>query len=408
MIVAYISTALKQLAQNKGRSALTMLGIIIGIGSVIYIMTIGQVAKNFLLAQITQFGTNVVEVAPTSFFQGESDFEFTDDDVEAVQTSPLLPELSSIAAGTTIQKTLEYDGESYTTSVYGDGIGFFTVNNVDILQGRMFTESEVNNGSNVVIIPENTASDIFGTVSPIGKRVSIDGTTFTVIGVMEEFSAGFGIDLKIAVAPLLAVRNAFVSADKSSTVDYMLVEFTDGTNAQSFQNRLRFVIRDVHGLDDSEDDPFIMIGRDSALQTLDTVLIGIQAFVSAVAAISLLVGGIGIMNIMLVTVKERTKEIGLRKAIGAKNSSVLAQFLIESVVLTTVGGICGAAMGLGLSLASVWAIGAFAPEWGVEFVFVPSAVVIAVGVSVTVGMIFGLYPALKASKLHPIEALRYE
>ena len=188
----------------------------------------------------------------------------------------------------------------------------------------------------------------------------------------------------------------------------MLIQFNKGTDAVSFQNRLSYELRRLHNITDEAENPFMVFSRDQAIRIMDTVLLGIQGFVSAVAGISLLVGGIGIMNIMLVTVKERTKEIGLRKAIGAKNNTVLFQFLIESVVLTTIGGIVGIALGLGLSFGAVALVNVLQPDWGVAFVFVPSALIIACGVSVTIGIIFGLYPAIKAAKLHPIEALRYE
>ncbi len=150
------------------------------------------------------------------------------------------------------------------------------------------------------------------------------------------------------------------------------------------------------------------MSREQALSIFTTILVGIQAFISAVAAISLMVGGIGIMNIMLVTVKERTKEIGLRKAIGAKNASILIQFLVESVVLTTIGGLIGVTLGLSLSGLAVFAANLLQPDWGVQFVVVPSAIILACGVAAIVGLIFGIYPAYKASRLHPIEALRYE
>lgn len=410
MVTTYIRTALQQLAQNKGRSMLTMLGIIIGIGSVIFIMTVGEIAKNFLLSQISQFGTNVVEVAlPSEIGLGDSDIELNESDVDALYDSPLLPELTGVSAGFTVNESVEIDAETFNATVFGDRPEFFSVNNLNVLKGRAFTDADVNSATNVVVIDETTAKDWFDTTDVVGKRVRIGGASISIIGVMEDMSFGpGGFGVAVIYMPISTVKKLYADSDEQDIVSFLLVAFEPGSDAQSFQNRLNYVLREEKGLLDNEDDPFIMIGREQALGIVDSVLLALQAFVSAVAAISLVVGGIGIMNIMLVTVKERTKEIGLRKAIGAKNHSILVQFLIESVVLTTVGGVVGIVLGVGLSLAGVLAINAFQPDWGVAFVFVPEALLIATGVAMTVGIIFGLYPAFKASRLHPIEALRYE
>jgi len=186
------------------------------------------------------------------------------------------------------------------------------------------------------------------------------------------------------------------------------MEFENGTNTEDFENRITHEMQRLKRVPYDQTDTFDIISRAQFLETFNTILLGIQLFISAVAGISLVVGGIGIMNIMLVTVKERTKEIGLRKAVGANNQSILTQFLVESVVLTTVGGIIGISLGLGLSELVVLILGVVQPTWNVHFIFVPSALILACGVSITIGILFGLYPAIKASRLHPIESLRYE
>ncbi len=407
----HFTTALRQLLKNKARSALTMLGIIIGIGSVIFIMTAGEIAKNFLIVQISQFGTNVIEIAPNSIFGVSASGEETklNDDIRiAIENSTLLPEVSTISAGYMVSKILSYSGEEQQVTIYGDGPEMFSVNNLNSLRGRLITTADRQNSARVVVIGEGLEEDLFKGKSAVGERIRMGGSVYTVIGVVKDFTqiGGFGPD--VIFVPLTTVRQNFVSGKEQNTLSYLMVQFEQGTNVASFEERLKYVIRQEIDYPEDKEIPYMIVSREQFLGIFDQILIGIQAFVSAVAAISLIVGGIGIMNIMLVTVKERTKEIGLRKAIGAKNSSILAQFLIESVVLTTVGGIIGTAFGLGLSLAAVIGINSVYPDWGVGFVFVPNALILAVGVAVTVGIIFGLYPALKASRLHPIEALRYE
>lgn len=413
MFFNYIITALRQLRRNTGRSFLTMLGIIIGIGSVIFIMSTGELAKQFLLGQITQFGTNVVEVVtPGSFGPGAGTSEgvsLADEDIELVENSPLLPEVTTISAGTFVNETLEYENHSANVTVDADLPGYFEVNQREVAAGRFYTTQDVETQAKVLVVEESFAKDWFGGVkAAVGKEVKLGGKTFRVIGVMKEGSAlgsfGFG---EIVYAPVSTVKQLFGDPKDLHKLDYMLVGFADGTDVDSFQNRLTFVLNSKHDLLNS-DTGFTIQSRQQALDIFNNVLLGIQLFVSAVASISLLVGGIGIMNIMLVTVTERTKEIGLRKAIGAKNYSILTQFLVESVVLTTVGGLIGIGGGLGLTELGVVALKAFQPDWGIQFVFVPSALVIACGVIVTLGVVFGVYPAIKASRLSPMEALRYE
>lgn len=413
MLFSYVATALRQLRRNTGRSILTMLGIIIGIGSVIFIMTTGELAKQFLLGQITQFGTNVVEVAsPGTFGPGESleELTLTQKDIEIIENSDLLPEVTGISAGYFTTQTMEYQDESMTVTVNADYPGFFSVNNMRLKQGRFYTSDDVERFQKVVVIEEPFAKDVFGSVTQaIGETIKIGGKSFRVIGVMEQMSFGpssFGFG-SVVYAPITTTKQLFADPADMDEIGYLLVQFEPGTEVESFKNRLTYVINQAHDLLET-DSGFTIISREQALDIFNNVLLGIQLFVSAVASISLLVGGIGIMNIMLVTVSERTKEIGLRKAIGAKNYSILTQFLVESVVLTTVGGLIGIAGGLGLTELVVVIMNVVQPDWNIQFVFVPLALVLACGVIVSLGILFGIYPALKASRLSPMEALRYE
>lgn len=411
MIGVYIVTALRQLLKNKGRSVLTMLGIIIGIGSVIFILTTGEIAKSFLLGQIQQFGTNVIEVAPPGTFGlGESDeIVLTEDDVELMLNSQLLPEIEAVSAGKTKLETFEYNGEEQNVSVFADRPEVFSVNNFALVDGRTFNSADMNNTARVTVIGKAFAEETFTTAAAaIGEEVKIGGSFFTIIGVIDEGTfGGFG-SVPFMYMPITTARNLFIDPAEVQEVSFLLIQFEQGSDTESLRQRVIYELKRSRDLLDREGDIFTVVSREAALDIFNSVLIGIQAFISAVAAISLLVGGIGIMNIMLVTVKERTKEIGLRKAIGARNSSILIQFLVESVVLTTVGGIIGIAIGLGLSILAVIGIGFVFPDFDVQFVFVPNAIFLATGVAAVVGIVFGLYPAVKASKLAPIEALRYE
>lgn len=413
MILNYIATAGRQLIRNAGRSILTMLGIIIGIGSVIFIMTVGEVAKNFLLSQISQFGTNVVEVYPMSIFDSapsEAALRFSMEDIETLYTSDLLPEITAVSSTTTLSQLLDYDGEEKNVTIMADFPTFFAVNSLEPLQGRLYSQRDVDTRAKVVVMGEKVAEHIFGRTDVVGERVKVGGTFFQVIGISEDFDFGpFGFGLPDMIfMPITTAQIEFGEPANIGTLDNFLIQFEPDTDYESFSNRLDFVLRQEYDLLDREDEVFTIVNREQGLDIFSNVLLGIQAFISAVAGISLVVGGIGIMNIMLVTVSERTKEIGLRKAIGAKNHSILTQFLTESVVLTTVGGGLGILIGLGLTYAGVLAINAFQPDWDVEFVFVPQALILACGVVISVGLIFGIYPALKASRLSPNEALRYE
>jgi putative ABC transport system permease protein len=400
----------RSLSANKKRAALTMLGIIIGIGSVIFIMTTGEVAKNFLLGQISQFGTNVIEVIPTGAFgpaANDSTVTLTDGDLQALQDSALLPEVELIDGAFSANAALSYDAVSTTVSLTGVRSAFFAINSLNLLSGRLFSDADVETRSRVIVLDEQLAKTIFDKQDPIGKRVKVDGTVFTVIGIVQPINS-FGFGAQFAYAPISTTKQFFADSSDSDALSFLLMQFQSGSDSQSIVDRVRFILDSRHQIAAGQESPFQIVSRAAALNIFNTILIGIQAFISAVAAISLLVGGIGIMNIMLVTVKERTREIGLRKAIGAKNSSILSQFLIEAVVLTTVGGLIGIGVGLGLSLGVVALAHTLQPDWNVAFVFVPSAIVLACGVAMGVGVVFGLYPAWKASQLHPIEALRYE
>lgn len=413
MIINHLQTAIRQLLANKGKSILTMLGIVIGIGSVILIMTLGEIAKNFLLGQLTQFGTNVIEVGTSSSvgpFEETDPLVFTLQDIKALEESSLLSDIQGISSAYTISSQLDYDGETYQIFNWGDTAAVFTVNNLELLAGRTFTNVDVDSAERVIVLSQGFSEDLFGSVAAaVGKVVTVNGRPFTVTGVVSDPPLGggpFGGDY--VYMPLTTMYNYILPAEDYNEITFLFVEIDPASDSTNAQDRLVYEIKRIKHLTDADSSKFFVQSREQAVGIFDTVLIGIQMFISAVAAISLFVGGIGIMNIMLVTVKERTKEIGLRKAVGAKNRSILFQFLIEAAVLTTIGGLIGISLGLGSAYLAVLVVQTIQPTWEISFVLVPSAIVLACAVSITTGFIFGLYPAMKAAKLHPIEALRYE
>lgn len=413
MIINHLQTAIRQLLANKGKSILTMLGIVIGIGSVILIMTLGEISKNFLLGQLTQFGTNVLEVGTSSSvgpFEETDPLVFTLQDIKALEDSSLLSDIQGISTAYTISSQLDYDGETYQIFNWGDTAAVFTVNNLELLAGRTFTNVDVDSAERVIVLSQGFSEDLFGSVAAaVGKVVTVNGRPFTVTGVVSDPPLGggpFGGDY--VYMPLTTMYNYILPAEDYNEITFLFVEIDPASDSTNAQDRLVYEIKRIKHLTDADSSKFFVQSREQAVGIFDTVLIGIQMFISAVAAISLFVGGIGIMNIMLVTVKERTKEIGLRKAVGAKNRSILFQFLIEAAVLTTIGGLIGIGLGLGSAYLAVIVVQTIQPTWEISFVLVPSAIVLACAVSITTGFIFGLYPAMKAAKLHPIEALRYE
>ncbi|MCW1929980.1 MAG: ABC transporter permease [Candidatus Kerfeldbacteria bacterium] len=413
MVHVHILTALRQLTINKGRSLLTMLGIIIGIGSVIFIITVGEVAKNFLISQISQFGTNVLEISPTGELgpvSGDGGVVVRTSTLQALEDSPLLPDLEALSGWYGAQGTLEYNGEQEGVSAFGVEKEAFSINNFTPVAGRVLSDADVLQESRVVVIGTQLAEKLFDSAqNAVHKEVKINSVRFEIVGVLEDVPLGGGFLGETVYVPLSTVYREFAPSEDVGTVSVILIQFAQGTNVASFKERIKVELKRLLYLSDEEiDSAFFMADRASFLDIFNTILIGIQAFVSAVAGISLVVGGIGIMNIMLVTVKERTKEIGLRKAIGANNSSVRTQFLIEAIILTTIGGLIGVAGGLTLSFFAVVIANVLQPDWGITFVFVPQAILIACGVAGFVGLVFGLYPAFKASRLSPIEALRYE
>jgi putative ABC transport system permease protein len=393
-----VNLALINLWRNKTRSLLTALGIIIGVSAVILLISLGQGLQNYITGQFESLGTNLIFVIPgqtleEGFGQGApnlSGSKLTLKHVEELQK--LGGPIKTAAADTDIPATVEYRGESKYTTVGGLSAEWIDMVNIEIQEGRTITDSDVKLARNVTFLGQSIVRDLFGSSDPIGKRITIANEKFEVVGVIGEIgtqSIGFDIDNFVGI-PITVSQRIFGNENVQSII-------VQAKNQEDVQAAIDDIERYL--LNEMDEDDFSVADQSSLLETINQIIGVLTAALGGIAAISLVVGGVGIMNIMYVSVTERTKEIGLRKAVGAKPTDILSQFVIEAVTLSVVGG----GIGIGIGLVGAAAINQFFPA-----VVTFWSVLLAFGVSATVGIIFGVAPALRASRLDPIDALRYE
>ena len=390
--------AVRSLFRNKSRSILTMLGIIIGVSAVILLVSIGQGLQSYITQQFESLGSNLVMVLPGKVGQGGgisgapnlAGSKLTLSDVEKL--SRLGGAVESAGGGIEMPSTVSYLGKSKYTTTVGLTAEYQKMRNLTVSEGRMITDSDVRAGRNVVDIGPGLVEDLFGGSNPIGRQVTMGGQKFQVVGVLSKIgSGGLGVDVNsFVVLPVTTAQKLF----GMKTVQAIGVKAKD---KDSIPAVISAVEKEL-GKRLKEDD-FSVVDSSSLLETINQILGVITIALGGIAAISLVVGGVGIMNIMLVSVTERTREIGLRKAVGAKPQDILIQFLIESVTLSVVGGAIGVLIGFLGSLVINQFITTTVTLWSVALAF---------GVSAAIGIIFGVTPAARASKLNPIEALKYE
>lgn len=395
-----LKSAIQALRINALRSILTMLGIIIGITAVILISSVGQGTVAFISNELTSFGTNFFSINPGNNFMSTitgGTEPLTTEDIKAIEDANI-PNIDTIAPFSYTSRVVSANDESIRTSIYGMTPEAQEMLKPDLLYGEFLTDEDVNN--RVVVLGSDVVEDLFGKdTNPVGESVKIDDIRFVVIGVSKSGGTLFGSFFNTAVnIPLETLQNQITGNDDISEID-IGVKNTDLINET--MDEVKLVLRDHRHIGENEEDDFVLSSFTGALDTFETITTILTVFITGISAISLLVGGIGVMNIMLVSVTERTKEIGLLKAIGAKRKDILTQFLIESAVMTTIGGFVGILLGLGGTLL----ISALAH---IPFIVSVPWILIAVGISTLVGFVFGLYPARKAAALHPIDALRFE
>ncbi|GAF72354.1 unnamed protein product [marine sediment metagenome] len=391
-----------------------MLGIIIGVGAVIIIMAVGAGAQSLILAQVESLGTNIIGVMPGSSedegppaaIMGIVITTLTYDDVQALRKKKNVPNIVEVVGYTKGVDTVSWGAHKYDTNLSGSTIGYLEVEGGEVEQGRFFIEDEERNMAKVVVLGSTVKDELFGESEAVGQRVKIKKHTFEVIGVMKERGTVAFQDYDDQVfLPLKTMQKLIAGVNH---LGLLRAKIDHEDNIEQAIADVEMTMRDQHDITDQsgKSDDFTIRSAAEALDVITTITDALKYFLAAMAALSLLVGGIGIMNIMLVSVTERTREIGLRKAVGANNFNIMSQFLMEAVAVTLIGGVAGIIGGAIIS----YIISVVAHFLGYDWAFIVSflSIVLAVSVSMLVGLVFGLYPARKASKLEPVEALRYE
>lgn len=401
MLINAFILALRELRRNVMRSILTMLGIIIGVSAVITLVTLGGGATQQVTQQIASLGSNLLMVSVGKRMgagqsSGAPMFKIADADA----LSRELPELLLVAPTAAAPTTAIFGNENWSTNITGSTEAFFPVSNQQIALGRLFTASEARVGATVCVIGQTVATKLFGAQDPVGNRIRLNKLSCVVIGLLKpKGQSTMGSDQDdLIVVPLRTFQRRIAG---NQDVSLIKVSVKDGFDTDQAKQRIEQTLRNRRHLASNEENNFNVMDMKEIAAMLSTTTRTLTGLLSAVGAVSLLVGGIGIMNIMLVSVTERTREIGIRLAIGALEREVLLQFLVEAVVLSSLGGIIGIVLALSVSVA-------LASLLQVPFVFQGGIIVIAFLFSASVGVVFGYFPARKAARLDPIEALRHE
>ncbi len=401
MLAETLKLALRAIERNALRSFLTVLGIVIGVGAVIAMVTIGNGTTAKVTADLAKLGTNLLFVRPGQFGPGRASSEakaFNMRDVEALRAE--LNGVRAVAPSAAKSTTVVYGTENRTSPTYGTDNAYFVTQDWDLAAGRLFLDSEVRGGRAVCIIGKTVRDELFGPADFLGRSLRVNKVSCEVIGLLQpKGQSGFGTDQDdVVIMPLRAFQRRLAG---NTDVSSILVSAEADAETSKVQADIERLLRERRGVTRGKEDDFTVRDMRQIAETQTGTTALLTGLLGAVAGVSLLVGGIGIMNIMLVSVTERTREIGIRLAIGALEGQVLLQFLVEAVVLSLFGGFVGILLGLGLAwLAAI----------GLQVPFLPntSIILLAFGFSALVGVVFGYFPARRAARLDPIEALRHE
>jgi putative ABC transport system permease protein len=396
-----VKVAFKSLMANTLRSILAMLGIIIGVGAVIAMLAIGTGAQQQILDRISAMGTNLLLVRPgfrgTGGVISGTQLDLTLDDAEKVLQK--VHSIRALAPAVSGNKQVKYMNQNAFTNVLGTSVTYLPIRDFEIDTGRMFSEFEVDHWARVAVMGPATVKTLFGRSDPVGQVIKINGLNFTVIGVLKSKGdqGWYNIDDQVII-PYTTAMHLLLGVTYLREID---IEAAAGADLNMVQDDVAEVLRNQHKIQRGNNDDFTIMNQGQFIDAFTATAKQFTFLLGTVGAISLLVGGIGIMNIMLVTVTERTREIGIRKAIGAREFDILSQFLIEAMIMSGLGGVTG----VGLGVATAWVVGNYSPY---STAVRPFSIALALLFSAAVGIFFGFYPATRAAKLDPIEALRYE
>ncbi|MFO7537900.1 MAG: ABC transporter permease [Chloroflexota bacterium] len=406
-----IRLALIGLATNKLRAFLTMLGIIIGVAAVISLVSVGRGVESFVAAEFQGLGNNLVFVMPGQIAPDQrprrGGLGLTNQDVSAIGDPLRVPDVLAVVPEYGRSATITNGRYEKRASVTGTTANFPHVRNFQTVEGSFFNEQDVAAGTRVAVIGQTVYRELFPDgEQPLGAAIRINNVSFRIIGLLEEKGgSGFNDQDNVVLVPLSTAQLRLFPArrtDGKLRVDMIYAQVIDESRQEAAMGQIQLALREEHGLTFSEEDDFTVLSQQELVSAFGQVTGVLTLFLGVIAGISLLVGGIGIMNIMLVSVTERTREIGLRKAVGAKRRDILGQFLIEAMLLSLVGGLLGLLLGIGGAQTISALSDSLQPtvDW--------TAVFGAIFLSATIGLLFGVYPAVRAARLNPIEALRYE
>ena len=407
--------AIRGLTTHKLRSLLTILGIVIGIAAVISLVSLGRGVQASIVSEIAGMGSDTLDVRPGTPYEAMfapdasiSTGSLTLEDAEAIARE--VPSVELVVPVVITFTQVSYNGENASGLILGATSEYGELQDLPVAQGSFITRQDVDGNRNVAVLGSRVKDNLVGDADPIGSFVKIGNYKFRVVGVLQSVSGGgfLGEDDMIIV-PITTFQSR-LSMERTTTgeriIDELLVKVTDESQMDLAEEQITQLLRERHRLGEDDDNDFAISSMEQLLSVVGQITGMLTLFLGAIAAISLLVGGIGIMNIMLVSVRERTREIGIRKAIGARQRDVLTQFLFEAGLLSTIGGIAGLILGWLFSLAFSLILSTQGVP--VHAVITIDIVLLAIGVAAAIGLFFGIYPAYRAARLHPVEALRYE